>query len=29
MAFEQLTAITGDGTTWTFYELLGDVLVEV
>jgi len=26
MAFEQLTAITGDGTTWTFYELLGDVL---
>lgn len=28
LAFETLTGITGDGTTWTFYELVGDLIPE-
>jgi hypothetical protein len=26
LAFEQLSAIAGDGTTWTFFEAAGDLI---
>ena len=29
LAFEELSAIAGDGTTWTFYEVVGDLIPEV
>jgi hypothetical protein len=28
LAFEQLSAIAGDGTTWTFFETVGDLIPE-
>ena len=28
LAFEELSAIAGDGTTWTFYETVGDLIPE-
>jgi hypothetical protein len=29
LAFEELSAIAGDGTTWTFFEVVGDLIPEV